>query len=132
LKSQAKALRKSLVGDGHDPGHSRALELVAKSHGYKDWNTLHAAVGNAPRAPVMLGQSVQGRYLAQPFSAQVLGVQTLSDGRWQVVLHFDAPVDVVTFDSFSNFRSRVTKVVNSTGQTFEKTSDGVPHLVLDI
>ncbi len=131
-KAQAKALRASLQAEGREIGHSQALELVAKSHGFKDWNTLHAAIGNAPRPPVMVGQVVEGHYLKQPFLAEVVGLTALSDGRWQVVLEFDAPVDVVTFDSFSNFRSRVTKVVGADGVSGDKTSDGVPHLVLKL
>ncbi len=46
LKSQAKRLRTELAHAGTELGHSRALELMAKQYGYKDWNTLHAAVGN--------------------------------------------------------------------------------------
>jgi hypothetical protein len=132
LKSQAKALRKTLSAEGRDISHSHALELVAKSLGFRDWNTLHAAVGNGPRPPVSVGQIVEGSYLKQGFLAEVTGVQTLSEGRYQVVLEFDAPVDVVTFDSFSNFRSRVTRVVDGSGRSYERTSDGVPHVVLNL
>ena len=49
-----------------------------------------------------------------------------------MTLHFDEPVDVVTFDSFSNFRTRVSKVVGPDGRSFDVTSDGVPHLVIDL
>jgi Glyoxalase superfamily protein len=131
-KAQAKALRAALTAEGRDISHGQALELVAKSQGYRDWNTLHAAIGNGPVPPVALGQVVQGRFLKQPFLAEVIGVKQLSDGRYEVVLDFDQPVDVVTFDSFSNFRSRVTKVIGPDGRSFEVTSDGNPHLVLDL
>jgi len=131
-KAQARALRSAMAADGRDIGHGQALELVAKSHGYRDWNTLHAAIGNRPAAPVTLGQVVEGQYLKQPFLAEVTGVTQLSDGRYEVILEFDKPVDVVTFDSFSNFRSRVTKIVGPDGRSFETTSDHVPHLVLDL
>jgi Glyoxalase superfamily protein len=40
-------------------------------------------------------------------------------------------VDVVTFDSFSNFRKRVWGVVGPLGESREKTSDGQPHLVIE-
>ena len=132
VKAQAKALRAALTSEGREVGHGQALELVAKSHGYKDWNTLHAAIGNAPRPPAHLGQLVEGTYLKQPFIGWVSGVKELSVGRYEIVLEFDQPVDVVTFDSFSNFRSRVTKVIGPDGRSFETTSDGVPHLVLRI
>ncbi len=47
-----------------------------------------------------------------------------------MTLDLAEPVDVVTFDSFSNFRSRVRKAVDAYGRSFDKTSDGEPHLVL--
>ncbi len=131
-KAQAKALRAALAEQGRDITHSQALELVAKSHGHHDWNTLHAAIGNRPPDPVTLGQIVEGHYLKQPFMAEVLGVKHLSEGRYEVTLHFDHPVDVVTFDSFSNFRTRVTKIIGPDGRTVETTSDGTPHLVLNL
>ena len=49
-----------------------------------------------------------------------------------MVLELDQPVDVVTFDSFSNWRSRVTKVIGPDGRSFDTTSDGMPHLVLKL
>ncbi|MGR3662788.1 MAG: glyoxalase superfamily protein [Paracoccaceae bacterium] len=130
LKLQAKELRKSLNGEGREVRHGQALELIAKSHGFRDWNTLHAAVGNAPRPPVVVGQIVEGRYLGQEFVGEVLGVQVLSEGRYRVTFDFAEAVDVVTFDSFSNFRKRVSKTVDSTGRSFDRTSDGQPHIVL--
>lgn len=131
-KRQAKALRAGLAAQGQDITHAQALELVAKTAGFKDWNTYHAAIGNGPRPPVSLGQIVTGRYLNQPFVAEVLGVTETSHGRYEVLLHFAEAVDVVTFDSFSNFRTRVHKVVGPDGRSFDKTSDGKPHLVLEL
>lgn len=131
-KAQARALRAALQAEGTDISHGAALELVAKSHGMRDWNTLHAAIGNRPPPPLVPGQIVEGRYLKQPFLAEVLGVTQMSEGRWEVVLQLDTPVDVVTFESFSNFRSRVTKVIGADGRSFDTTSDGQPHLVLTL
>ena len=48
LKGQAKRLRARLELDGITIGHGKSLELFARQYGYKDWNTLHAAVGNRP------------------------------------------------------------------------------------
>jgi hypothetical protein len=132
LKSQAKELRKSLTWEGRDVTHGQALELVAKSHGFRNWNTLHATVGNAPRPPVVVGQIVEGRYLGQEFVGEVLGVRVLTEGRYRVTFDFAEAVDVVTFDSFSNFRKRVSKTVDSTGRSFDRTSDGQPHIVLSM
>lgn len=134
LKEQARRLRASLAGNGESVSHSRALELVARQHGFRDWNTAHASLGNRPAGPpVELGASASGRYLGQPFTARVIGVEAqLAPGRWKIVLQFDEPVDVVTFDSFSAFRSRVSATVDADGRTTEKTSNGVPHLALDL
>lgn len=131
-KAQARALRTALEAEGRPVSHSAALELVAKSHGLHDWNTLHAAIGNRPPPPLSLGQIVEGAYLKQPVLAEVIGLTQLSEGRWEVLLQFDQPVDVVTFDSFSNFRSRVSKVIGADGRSFDTTSDGVPHLMLKL
>lgn len=132
LKAQARRLRDSLATQGKPVSHSDALELVAKQLGYRDWNTLHAAVGNRPAPPVTLGDRVRGTYLGQRFDGDVIGVQALAGGRVRVTLEFDDPVDVVKFDSFSAFRKRVTATVNDRGLTAEKTSDGKPQLELKV
>ncbi len=134
LKAQAKRLRARLEADGQPVGHSRSLELVAHQYGFKDWNTLHAAVGNRPPpCPVMMGQLVRGSYLGQAFTGEVIGVQALTaSDRYRITLLFDDPVDVVTFESFSAFRRRVTCTIDSRGVTAEKTSNGRPHLRLDL
>lgn len=129
-KAQAKALRLALAAQGRAVTHAQALELVAQSHGFRDWNTCHARAGNRPACPVALGQTVTGRYLGQPFLAEVIGLRALPEDRYEVELDLAAPVDVVTFDSFSNFRSRIRKVIGPGGQSFDRTSDGQPHLVL--
>jgi hypothetical protein len=129
-KAQARDLRTALAAEGRDISHAEALELVAKAHGQRDWNTLHAAIGNRPQPPVVLGQMVEGQYLRQPFLAEVIGIRDLSAGRYEVELQLAEPVDVVTFDSFSNFRSRIRQTVGPDGRSFDRTSDGAPHLWL--
>lgn len=133
LKDQAKRLRAALERDDRPLSHSRALELVAAQHGFRDWNTLHAHVGNRGAFdPYRLGSRVRGLYLGQPFEAEVLGVEALGGepGRHRLVLRFDEPVDVVTFDSFSAFRQRVSCRVDGSGRTLEKTSNGRPQVEL--
>lgn len=134
LKVQAKRLRQELAAAGTVIGHSRSLELLAHQHGYKDWNTLHAAIGNRPPAsPVTVGQRVSGYYLGQPFDGEVRALETFSQaGRFRIVLHFDKPVDVVTFDSFSAFRQRVSCFIGRDGMTTETTSNGEPQLRLQL
>src|SRR5690606_31658729 len=41
-KAQAKALRAALQAQGTAISHAQALELIARQHGARDWNTLHA------------------------------------------------------------------------------------------
>lgn len=134
LKQQAKRLREELTADGSVINHSRSLELLAHQHGYKDWNTLHAAVGNRPpENPVAPGQRVSGHYLGQPFAGEVRALETYSEtDRFRIVLHFDEPVDVVTFDSFSAYRQRVSCFIGRDGMTVEKTSNGEPQLRLQL
>ncbi|WP_120634685.1 glyoxalase superfamily protein [Ruegeria sp. EL01] len=129
LKAQAKRLREKLDHAGTALSHSEALELVAHQHGVKDWNTLHAMAGNRMRLRV--GDRVSGHYLGQPFTAEIRGLTLLGDGAHRrVTLHFDAPVDVVRFDSFSALRQRVTGEVGWDGRSTRHTSDGEPQLVV--
>ena len=152
LKQQAKRLREGLATMQVAIGHGQALELVARQHGCRDWNTLQAlaqrSAGDAGvgahstpapdrsnavmRPPAQVGQRVTGAYLGQAFSGTVTGLQELAADRYRVALAFDEPVDVVTFESFSAFRSRISATINQEGSTAEKTSNGVPQLVLDL
>ncbi|SLN76797.1 glyoxalase superfamily protein [Oceanibacterium hippocampi] len=134
LKDQARRLRAELARSGQDISHGRALELIASQHGFRDWNTLHARVGNGPPVcPVKPGDRVAGQYLGQDFKGEVVGVQILAGAsRYRIAVHFDEPVDVVTFESFSNFRRRVSCTIDETGRTQERTSNGKPHMVLKL
>jgi len=44
LKTQAKALRKYLAEQGVELGHSKCLEAVARTQGFKNWDTASARV----------------------------------------------------------------------------------------
>lgn len=132
LKAQAKRLRTRLAEQGTAVSHSAALELIAGQNGYRDWNTLSAAAGKSmPHRSFALNERVEGRYLGQPFTGRLVALQSLSGGRrFRLTIQFDEPVDVVSFDSFSALRRRVTAVVGEDGRTVEKTSNGLPHLEL--
>ena len=132
LKQQAKRLRAGLDEDGDFLTHSESLELVAKQYGFRDWNTLHAAVGNRPPLKrFQLGNRVKGRYLGQAFTGEIIAIRSMPPDHLRVVLQFDEPVDVVTFESFSAYRSRISAVINPEGVTVEKTSDGAPQLTME-
>lgn len=131
-KTEAKALRKRLVAAGTALSHAQALERIAQEYGFRDWNGFHAAIeANRPDG-WLVGERVTGRYLAQPFTATVLSSQHLRPGWFRLALDLDEAVDVVRFDSFSNLRKRVHAVVGPMGHTKEHTSDGTPHVVLDL
>lgn len=133
LKDQAKRLRARLAQEGETISHSRALELVAAQYGFRDWNTLHARVGNRPPLnPWMLGARVSGTYLGHPFTAEVISVQAIQNrpGYYRLTMKFDEAIDVVTFDSFSAFRRRINCTIDETGRSPAKTSDGRPHVEL--
>ncbi|MBI1416238.1 MAG: hypothetical protein GC146_03360 [Limimaricola sp.] len=131
-KAQAVRLREGLAANGTTISHAQALELVAHQLGYRDWNSLHAAIGNRPPEGFTPGGRVQGHYLSQPFAATVRAVEMVRPGWFRLELDLDEAVDVVTFDSFSNFRKRVTGTVGPYGASRERTSDGRPQLEIEI
>lgn len=128
-KQRARDIRAEHAQRGVTIGHSAALEKVAAELGYRDWNTASARLANLPEVPLQVGDRVAGRYLKQAFAGRVLGVREVyGGGAFEVTLQFDAPVDVVSFDSFSAFRSRVTATIDAAGVSASRTSDGRPHL----
>jgi len=131
-KQHAKQLRNQLADKGTEISHSNALERVAQHFGFRDWNTLHVALGNRPPKGWSLGGRVQGRYLSQRFEATVVAVEQLRPGWFRLALELDEAVDVVTFESFSNFRKNIRGVVGPLGTSVERTSDGAPHLEIDM
>jgi hypothetical protein len=135
LKAQAKRLRNAMEASGTPVSHGAALELIARQHGVRDWNTLSALATRPNAAPVALlavGARISGRYLDQPFTGKVLALGELSGGLHKLTIHFDEPVDVVTFESFSAFRQRVSAQIDENGVSPRRTSNGLPQLVLDI
>ncbi|WP_196258882.1 glyoxalase superfamily protein [Pelagibacterium limicola] len=132
LKAEARNWRAEQGQAGNSITHSHALEMVARFHGFRDWNTA-SAVLPATRAPAFaVGQAVKGKYLKQPFTGSITGMSILGGGDlFQVTVEFDEPVDVVTFDSFSAFRHRVVATVNREGVSPAKTGDGIPQMVMD-
>ncbi|MDP7150171.1 MAG: glyoxalase superfamily protein [Paracoccaceae bacterium] len=131
-KAQANRLRQDLAAKGEDISHSSALERVAVQHGFQDWNTFYAAMGNRSAPRYTLGGRVSGKYLGQPFRGTIHAAAQSRPGWVQLVLDLDEAVDVVSFESFSNYRSRIRGQVGPDGHSREKTSDGTPHLVVDL
>ncbi|MEP1202043.1 glyoxalase superfamily protein [Tateyamaria sp.] len=131
LKAQAKRLRAALNDAGTPCTHAQALESIAHQWGARDWNTLSARAKDAPQPGYHPGQKISGRYLGQPFAGQIKAASRVGSARHRLTLRFDAPVDVVRSTLFSSWRQQVNCVVDATGRSLRKTSDGVPHVVLD-
>jgi hypothetical protein len=131
-KGLAKRLLTKLAEEGAPIGHARSLELVAHQHGFRDWNTMFAAIGNGPPKGWAIGDRVSGIYLSQPFAGRVVSISIMKPGWFQLELHLDEAVDVVTSDRFSNFRSRIRGVIGPKGHSVERTSDGQAHLRIDL
>ena len=131
-KTKAKALRKRLAAEGVELGHSKALERIAQDYGFRDWNGLRAAIAVHREHSWNVGDRVTGRYLAQPFAATVRSSDQQLPGWYRLVLDLDEAVDVVRFESFSNLRKQIRVEVGPKGHSKERTSDGVPHVELDL
>ncbi|MEM1265120.1 MAG: glyoxalase superfamily protein [Pseudomonadota bacterium] len=130
-KAAARQMRQDLAAEGVEITHAQALERIARRHGFRDWNTLYAAIRHTAPAGWSVGGRVKGRYLAHPFEATVLSAEPLTPGWFRLVLRLDDAIDVVRFESFSHYRKQITCVVGPNGHSKERTSDGTPHLVLE-
>ncbi|MCE8536942.1 hypothetical protein KBY27_05705 [Ruegeria pomeroyi] len=131
-KQAAKQLRDCHAEQGEAIGHARALERIAQRYGFRDWNALHAALRDRSPQGWEAGGRVTGRYLSQPFAATVLAADQLRPSWFRLVLDLDEAVDVVRFDNFSNLRKRIRVEVGPEGHSTERTSDGTPHVALDL
>lgn len=130
-KSQAKALRASLAAQGTTILHAQALEIIAHQNGARDWNTLHAKLSQSELQPLHLNDEVQGRYLGQAFTGRIVALSK-AGSYTQVSLQLNEPVDTVQFESFSSMRHHIRGMIGPDGRSPRKTSDGTPHLVIDI
>lgn len=131
LKAQAKRLRAGLTEAGTPCTHAQALEAIAHQWGMRDWNTLSARATEQPEPGYRPGQQIRGRYLGQPFVGRIKAAARVGSAQYRLTLRFDERIDVVRSTLFSSWRQQVNCVVDSTGRSLRKTSDGVPHVVLD-
>ncbi len=133
LKAEAKRLRAALAESGRPASHGEALEILARSKGYRNWNTLHAAAGNRPpEPPLAVGQTVSGAYLGHRFRAEVIAVAARRDGGFRVTVVFDEPLNVSAFESMRIERRRVSANIRSDGKTVERIAGGVPQMAIDL
>ncbi|WP_179381707.1 glyoxalase superfamily protein [Jannaschia marina] len=131
-KEKAKQLRSKMSKSGSKIGHAQSLERVAHQHGFRDWNSMFAAIGKDRPMAWNVGDRVTGTYLSQRFSAHVTSVSALRPGWFKLVLQLEQAIDVVTSDAFSNQRRRIRGVVGPKAFSIERTSNGQPHLQIDV
>lgn len=131
LKSEAKALRDERARAGETLSHGAALEVVARSHGYRDWNTARASVPDRVVVPWQVGQRVSGLYLEQPFKGMLIGVQLLGDmAHYTVTIQFDEPVNVTPTFMFAALRHRVVSTIDIHGVSGALRGNGHPQMVM--
>lgn len=131
LKSEAKALREERSKAGETLSHSAALEVVARAHGFRDWNTARASLPDRVAAPFQVGNRVKGLYLDQPFTGLLIGVQLMSDMQhYKVTVNFDEPVNVTPTFMFAAHRQRVVATVDIHGISSALRGNGNPQMVL--
>lgn len=122
-KTHARRLRDALAGEGIAISHGKALDLVARQYGSRDWNTLAAkpVVGAAParpRPPFALSDRVEGSFNGRPAFGRVIGLEeTIKPDLWRATIAFDPPVNASTSPNFSAERRRVTMVVGADGRS---------------
>ncbi len=131
LKAEARNLREHRARAGQPMTHSAALESVARSHGYRDWNTARAALPDRSAVPFQPGMRLRGFYLEQPFTGLLIGVQILSGLRHlKVTVQFDEPVNVTPNLMFAAHRTRVTATVDARGFSPALRGNGQPQMRL--
>lgn len=127
-KASAKRLRTALAEDGIAISHAKALELVARQNGARDWNTLAAqpvldgkpitSIPSVPGAPFGVGEMVGGTFNGRAAQGRVIGQEeTIKPDLWRVTIAFDPPVNAATSQLFSAERKRVQMVVGADGRS---------------
>lgn len=125
-KTYAKRLRNSLASEGINLSHGKALDIIARQNGERDWNTLSAKIdasSNArhepqPRAPFMVGDLVEGVFNGKPANGRVIGLaETIKPDLWRATIKFSPPVDASTSENFRAERTRVEMVVGADGRS---------------
>jgi hypothetical protein len=131
LKSEAKALREDRAKTGQTLTHGAALEEIARSHGFRDWNTARAALPDRVAVPFQVGMRVKGFYLEQPFRGLLIGVQLSGNMQYYTVTtQFDEPVNVTPTFMFAANRHRVTAMVDIQGISPALRGNGQPQMRL--
>ncbi len=136
LKAQARRLRKALATRDVEVSHAGSLELLAQSHGFRDWNTAVAMTRrNIPThvADLGIGKRFAGSYLGHAVSGDIRSVNTTPvGGVYRVEVHLDEAVDVVASDRFTGFRQRIGARINEFCEPVLTNGQRGPGLSIDI
>ncbi len=123
-KAHARRLRDALAAEGINLSHGKALDIVARQNGERDWNTLSArtavAAATPETAPVpfTVGDAVEGLFNGAPAKGRVIGLaETIKPDLWRVTVKFSPPVDASTSANFRAERTRVEMVVGADGRS---------------
>jgi len=120
-KAAAKRLRAALAEDGIAITHAKALELVAKQNGVRDWNTLVAQPAAAQpngTTPFAVGDKVAGTFNGRDARGRIIGLEeTIKPDLWRVTVAFNPPVNAATSQLFTAERRRVQMVVGADGRS---------------
>lgn len=131
-KARAKRLRAYLTDENHPISHSMALEAIAKTEGFRDWNTYAARFQLAAEAfaetppetpetgyfPLRVGDRITGLYRGASFKGVLLGLEaTINPGVWRAKLHFDTPVTLPGTDRLKHTRQRVRCMLDADGHS---------------
>jgi hypothetical protein len=131
VKHRAKTLRAHRQAAGHAMTHAQALERISRRQGYRDWNTLSAAITSIRGASCLPGgDSVSGQYMGKAFEAHILKIGVTPEGETRLTLRFDEAIDVVEHQGFSAFRKQINCSVSRDGHSTARLSDGTPHVAL--
>ncbi len=122
-KSHAKRLRDALADEGIALSHGKALDIVARQNGHRDWNTLSAKAVEVPRPieaapPFVVGDRVEGAFNGSAAAGRIIGVsETIKPDLWRVTVRFSPPVDASTSENFRAERTRVEMIVGADGRS---------------
>ena len=123
-KSHARRLRDALADEGIAISHGRALDIVARQNGHRDWNTLSAKAEVAVRPPevaappFVVGDHVEGAFNGTAATGRIIGLaETIKPDLWRVTVRFSPPVDASTSANFRAERTRVEMVVGADGRS---------------
>lgn len=123
-KTHARRLRDALAAEGIDLSHGKTLDVVARQHGVRDWNTLAARAEATPEPqaqpepPFMVGDAVEGAFNGAAARGRIIGLsETIKPDLWRVTVKFTPPVDASTSAHFRAERTRVEMVVGADGRS---------------